>query len=298
MVVHRAARHGADRNRGVVAASCGGHPARGGRHARAWAIPDRTTAPGSTRALTVPVCAQRCGFRCSTTLPIQSWLCGWARRRRLAGTGCSSGITCAGARRSGRWPTRGSPWQRSPPPPSGSGSAYGHAAGPPPGPASRCTITGRTHRGRHPVSSQARAVARRASVGGRVGGQRQAAAPGCPLPGVLPVQPRSRESARRGRRGHRRVAPDRSADGMRRRCARSPREDAPERSCRSCRPGCDCRTAQRRSWMRIRLPAGSRKAQSRTPYGCSVGSWTTSASLARSRSKVPSRSLVARRIQP
>jgi hypothetical protein len=29
--------------------------------------------------------------------------------------------------------------------------------------------------------------------------------------------------------------------------------------------------------MRIRLPAGSRKAQSRTPYGCSVGSWTTSA---------------------
>ena len=54
------------------------------------------------------------------------------------------------------------------------------------------------------------------------------------------------------------------------------------------------RTAQRSSWMRIRLPAGSRKAQSRTPYGCSVGSWTTSASLACSRSKVPSRSLVAR----
>jgi hypothetical protein len=55
---------------------------------------------------------------------------------------------------------------------------------------------------------------------------------------------------------------------------------------------------QRSSWTRTRLPAGSRKAQSRTPYGCSTGSWTTSASPARSRSKVPSRSLVARRIQP
>jgi hypothetical protein len=32
--------------------------------------------------------------------------------------------------------------------------------------------------------------------------------------------------------------------------------------------------------MRIRLPAGSRTAQSRTPYGCSVGYWTTSPSLA------------------
>src|SRR3954465_8631280 len=31
-------------------------------------------------------------------------------------------------------------------------------------------------------------------------------------------------------------------------------------------------------WMRSRLPAGSRNAQSRTPYGWSVGSWTTSAS--------------------
>ena len=30
------------------------------------------------------------------------------------------------------------------------------------------------------------------------------------------------------------------------------------------------------------LPAGSRKAQSRTPYGWSVGSWTTSASPASS----------------
>ncbi len=57
---------------------------------------------------------------------------------------------------------------------------------------------------------------------------------------------------------------------------------------------CDRRTAHRSSWMRIRLPAGSRTAQSRTPYGCSVGSWTTSASLACSRSKVPSRSAVAR----
>jgi hypothetical protein len=42
----------------------------------------------------------------------------------------------------------------------------------------------------------------------------------------------------------------------------------------------DDRTAQRSSWMRTRLPAGSRKAQSRMPYGCSVGSWTTSASPA------------------
>jgi hypothetical protein len=32
--------------------------------------------------------------------------------------------------------------------------------------------------------------------------------------------------------------------------------------------------------MRTWLPAGSRKAQSRTPYGCSVGSWMTSAPLA------------------
>lgn len=60
----------------------------------------------------------------------------------------------------------------------------------------------------------------------------------------------------------------------------------------------DDRTAQRTSWMRIRLPAGSRKAQSRMPYGCSVGSWTTSASPACTFSKVPSRSRVASRIQP
>ena len=50
------------------------------------------------------------------------------------------------------------------------------------------------------------------------------------------------------------------------------------------------------SWRRIRLPAGSRKAQSRTPYGWSIGSWTTSAALACIRAKAPSRSLVARRM--
>ena len=42
--------------------------------------------------------------------------------------------------------------------------------------------------------------------------------------------------------------------------------------------------------MRIRLPAGSRTAQSRTPHGWSVGSWTMSASRACSRSNVASRS--------
>ena len=36
----------------------------------------------------------------------------------------------------------------------------------------------------------------------------------------------------------------------------------------------------------MRLPAGSRTAQSRTPHGWLVGSWTTSASRACSRSKV------------
>ncbi len=54
--------------------------------------------------------------------------------------------------------------------------------------------------------------------------------------------------------------------------------------------------SQRSSWMRIRFPAGSRTAQSRTPYGWSVGSWTISTSLACSRSKVSSRSAVARRM--
>ena len=52
--------------------------------------------------------------------------------------------------------------------------------------------------------------------------------------------------------------------------------------------------AQRRCWMRSRLPAGSRTAQSRTPYGCSIGSWTISAPLACTCSKVLSRSAVAR----
>ncbi len=60
----------------------------------------------------------------------------------------------------------------------------------------------------------------------------------------------------------------------------------------------DTRTAQRTSWMRTRLPAGSRNAQSRTPYGCSVGSWTTSVSPACTFSNVASRSGVASRIQP
>src|SRR3954447_24679791 len=46
--------------------------------------------------------------------------------------------------------------------------------------------------------------------------------------------------------------------------------------------------------MRSRLPAGSRTEQSRIPYGCSVGSWTTSASPDCSCSKAPSRSGVAR----
>ena len=61
---------------------------------------------------------------------------------------------------------------------------------------------------------------------------------------------------------------------------------------------CACRTAQRTCWMRTMLPAGSRKAQSRIPYGCSVGSWTTSAPSACTCSKVPLRSAVASRIQP
>jgi len=62
--------------------------------------------------------------------------------------------------------------------------------------------------------------------------------------------------------------------------------------------GGDRRTAQRASLMRIWLPEGSRKAQSRIPYGCMAGSWMTSAPLACSRAKVPSRSAVARMIMP
>jgi len=57
-----------------------------------------------------------------------------------------------------------------------------------------------------------------------------------------------------------------------------------------------CAVTQRSSWMRSRLPEGSRTAQSRTPYGWSIGSCTTSTSLAWSFAKVSSRSLVARRI--
>ena len=59
------------------------------------------------------------------------------------------------------------------------------------------------------------------------------------------------------RPGRGRSRPARPRQGARYRVPRRPR---PRR-----RPGCDCRTAQRSSWMRTRLPAGSRKAQSRTP---------------------------------
>ena len=55
---------------------------------------------------------------------------------------------------------------------------------------------------------------------------------------------------------------------------------------------------QRTSLIRTMFPAGSRTAQSRMPYGCSVGSWTTSTSPAWSRSKVASRSGVARTMMP
>ncbi len=60
------------------------------------------------------------------------------------------------------------------------------------------------------------------------------------------------------------------------------------------RPNAIGQRAQLSSLIRIRVPAGSRKAQSRTPYGCSAGSWTTSAPLACSRANAPSRSAVAR----
>src|SRR6478672_8517878 len=59
-----------------------------------------------------------------------------------------------------------------------------------------------------------------------------------------------------------------------------------------------CLQSQRSSWIRTMLPAGSRRAQSRTPYGCSVGSWTISTSPDCSFSKVPSRYLVASRSMP
>jgi hypothetical protein len=97
------------------------------------------------------------------------------------------------------------------------------------------------------------------------------------------------------RRNTRLASTGRQAEGIRRRSTKAPREDAPEIGLVSAvSQARDRWTAQRSSWMRIRLPAGSRKAQSRTPYGWSIGSWTTSASLACSRSKVPSRSAVAR----
>jgi hypothetical protein len=73
---------------------------------------------------------------------------------------------------------------------------------------------------------------------------------------------------------------------------RSPKRMSPTTTARKPRG-----PAQLTSWMRIRLPAGSRTAQSRTPYGCSVGSWTTSPTLlACNRSNAPSRSLVASRM--
>ena len=45
------------------------------------------------------------------------------------------------------------------------------------------------------------------------------------------------------------------------------------------------------------FPEGSRKAQSRTPYGWSIGSWITSAPAARIFSKVASQSSV-RKMMP
>ena len=45
-----------------------------------------------------------------------------AEAEEAGGTGSSSGTTCAGRRRSGRWPILGSRWRRSPLPPTGCGS--------------------------------------------------------------------------------------------------------------------------------------------------------------------------------
>ncbi len=51
-------------------------------------------------------CGRRCGCRCSASWLTRQWSRGWPpRRRRSAGTGSSSGITCAGGRRCGRRPT-------------------------------------------------------------------------------------------------------------------------------------------------------------------------------------------------
>jgi hypothetical protein len=66
------------------------------------------------------------------------------------------------------------------------------------------------------------------------------------------------------------------------------------RSRGSVRAGEFCRV-QLAAWMRMRLPAGSRTAKSRTPQSWSIGSCTTSALAASTRSNVPSRSSVARR---
>jgi hypothetical protein len=75
-------------------------------------------------APTLPLCARRSGCRSSTVLPTRRWSRVWPPRpRRSAGTGSSCGTTCAGGPRSGRWPTRGSRWRRSPPPPNTCGSA-------------------------------------------------------------------------------------------------------------------------------------------------------------------------------
>ena len=85
-------------------------------------------------------CAPACSSRCSTSWPIRrSSLGSLARRRRPAGTGSSSGTSCAGARPSGRSPTPGSRWPRSRRRPSGCGSGRWsrrcRAAGPPRSPA-------------------------------------------------------------------------------------------------------------------------------------------------------------------
>ena len=97
--------------------------------------------------------------------------------------------------------------------------------------------------------------------------------------------------ARAGRGGPSGVRPGRPRGGL----AARGRRRVSRRARAGPRSG---RLTQPTAWMRIMLPAGSRKAQSRIPYGWSVGSWTTSAPLACTRSKVPSRSVEANRIQP
>ena len=71
------------------------------------------------RELRLTPCARDCGCRYSRSLPIRVWSQDWPpRRRNGVGTGSSCGISSAGVSRSGRWPIRGSPWRRSPLPPS------------------------------------------------------------------------------------------------------------------------------------------------------------------------------------